>query len=152
VLLAAAALAGCGGAGASDKGKADLAWDGTPVVRASSTGARVLIGKVKNQSSSELRLTSAQLRLVDRRGHAIPSAAVFSSTYVRSIYPHNGIGPTGPAEYPEAEQRRVGYLLVLEAGKSAPLTVSWRERRAQAAARIDYGKGSLPVAGASNGA
>jgi hypothetical protein len=119
-------------------------------VRASSTGAHVLIGKVKNQSSDELKLNAAQLKLVDGRGRGIRSSVVFSSTYVRSIYPHNGIGPTGPAGYPEAEQRRVGYIVVLEAGKSSPLTVSWREPRGRTAARIEYGKGSLPLARASS--
>jgi hypothetical protein len=128
-----------------------LAWDGAPVVRASSTGAHVLIGKVKNQSSDQLKLTAAQLKVVDGHGRRIKSSVVFSSTYVRSIYPHNGIGPTEPRDYPEAEQRRVGYLLELEAGKSAPLTVSWRQPRGRPAVSIDYGEGSLPVTG-SNGA
>jgi hypothetical protein len=129
-----------------------LAWDGAPVLRASSTGAHVLIGKVKNQSADQLKLTAAQLKVVDGHGRRIKSSVVFSSTYVRSIYPHNGIGPTEPRDYPEAEQRRVGYLLELEAGKSAPLTVSWRQPRGRPAARIDYGKGSLAVARSSNGA
>jgi hypothetical protein len=86
-----------------------------------------------------------QLRLLDARGRRIRSTAVFSSTYVRSIYPHNGIGPTGPAGYPEAEQKRVGYLTVLASGASAPLTLSWRNLRGRPAVRLDYGKGSLPV-------
>jgi hypothetical protein len=151
-LLVAAALAGCGGGGATDNGKPALRWKQAPVLRTSPTGAHVLIGTVTNPSSHKLMLRATQLEVVDRRGRRMKASAVFSSTYVRSIYPHNGIGPTGPAQYPEAEQRRVGYLLVLEAGKTAPLTVSWKQRpRGPAAARIDYGSGSLPVTGAATG-
>jgi hypothetical protein len=142
-----AVLAGCRGDGGGDGGgKPRLAWDGTPVVRASPSGARVVTGKVKNDSSSELRITAPKLRVVDANGRRIKSSAVFVSTYVRSIYPHNGITPSRPSDYPEAEQRRVGFLTVLGAGKSTPLTVSWQELRGRPAAkRIVFGATSLAI-------
>jgi hypothetical protein len=142
-----AMLAGCGSdGGGGGGGKPRLAWDGTPIVRASPSGARVVTGKVRNDSSSELRITAPKLRVVDANGHRIKSSAVFVSTYVRSIYPHNGITPARPSDYPEAEQKRVGYLTVLGAGKSTPLTVSWHEPRGRAAARrIVYGATSLAI-------
>jgi hypothetical protein len=152
-----AAPVGCGGDDGGDGGEraegAALAWDGTPVVRASGTGARVVIGKVKNESSRELRITGPELAVVDARGRRIKSSAVFVSTFVRSTYPHNRGQASGPANYPEAEQRRVGYLAVLDAGESTPLTVSWRERpRGPAAKRIVYGAGSLAIPAAIEGA
>ncbi len=139
---------GCGGGGNSGGGgpaKARLAWDGTPVVRASSTGARVLVGKVRNESSRELRLEVPQVALVDRQGRRLKSTAVFAASFVRSIYPHNGVQPAQPQGYPETERRRVGFLAVLGASKTAPLTVSWLEGRGRAATRVVLGGASLPV-------
>jgi hypothetical protein len=151
-VVALAVPTGCGGddGGAQNADGPALAWDGTPVVRASETGARVVIGKVRNDSSGELRITTPKLAVVDARGRRIKSSAVFVSTFVRSTYPHNRGQASGPANYPEAEQRRVGYLAVLEAGESTPLTVSWRERpRGPAAKRIEYGGGSLAIPASS---
>jgi hypothetical protein len=112
-----------------------------------------VIGKVKNESSQELRITAPKLAVVDARGRRIKSSAVFVSTFVRSTYPHNRGQTSGPANYPEAEQRRVGYLAVLDAGESTPLTVSWRERpRGPPAERIVYGGGSLAIPASSEGA
>jgi hypothetical protein len=146
-LLALALLAiGCGGDDSGGDGPARLTWDGTPVVRSSTTGARILIGKIKNESSRELRITAPQLAVVDGRGRRVKSTAVFVSSFVRSNYPHNRARVSEPAEYPEAEQRRVGYLAVLEAGETTPLTVSWTEKpRRPSAERIVYGPASLPI-------
>jgi hypothetical protein len=148
-LLAAAVLvAGCGGGGNGGGGgpaKSHLAWDGTPVVRASSTGARVLIGKVENRSSGELRLEVPQLKVVDRHGRRVRSTAVFASSFVRSMFAHNGVVPVRPERYPEAERRRVGFLAVLGAGETAPLTVSWLEQGGHRASRIVLGPASLAV-------
>jgi hypothetical protein len=155
-VVALAVPAGCGGddggGGQNAHGPA-LAWDGSPVVRASETGARVVIGKVRNDSSGELRITAPKLAVVDARGRRIKSSAVFVSTFVRSTYPHNRGQASGPANYPEAEQRRVGYLAVLDAGESTPLTVSWRERAGgRSAKRIVYGAGSLAIPASAEGA
>jgi hypothetical protein len=145
-LAAALVLPGCGGGDTADAGKSALTWEGTPVVRASSTGAHVLIGKVKNDSSAELRIRVPQVKVVDPRGRRIASTAVFSSTFVRSLYPHNGVARPNPDQYPEPEQERVGYLAVLGSGEDAPLTVSWRQRpKGRNAERIVLGSVSLPV-------
>jgi hypothetical protein len=146
-LALALLAAGCGGDdGGGNGGPARLAWDGTPIVRSSTTGARILIGKVKNESSRELRITVRQLAVVDGRGRRLKSTAVFVSSFVRSNYPHNMARRSDPAEYPEPEQRRVGYLAVLDAGETTPLTVSWNERpRQPRAERIVYGATSLAI-------
>jgi hypothetical protein len=150
--VAVTGLPGCGGGDSADAGKPALAWDGTPVVRASSTGAHVLIGKVKNDSSGELRIRVPEVKVIDADGRRIASTAVFSSTYVRSLYPHNGVARPNPSQYPAAEQRRVGYLAVLGSGDDSPLTVSWRQRRAgRKAERVVLGAASLPLpAGVAN--
>jgi hypothetical protein len=115
-------------------------------VRASSTGARVAIGKVRNDASRDIRVTTPQVKVVDADGRRIRSTAVFASAFVRSKYPHNAISQAQPSEYPEAEQKRVGYLAVLGSGEETALTVSWTEPRGRRAAkRIVLGPGSLPI-------
>jgi hypothetical protein len=140
-------LAGCGGGGGDPAGEPRVAWDGTPVLRASTTGARVLSGTLKNGSSRELRLEAPDVKVLQADGEAVRSTtAVFSSSFVRSVFPHNGVQPGSASDYPEAEQRRVGYLAVLDPGKTAPLTASWLEPRgAPPAKRIMVGSSSLPV-------
>jgi hypothetical protein len=145
VLALALLAAGCGSDDSGSDGPVRLAWEGTPVVRSSTTGARILIGKIKNESSRELRITAPQLTVVDGRGRRVKSSVVFVSSFVRSNYPHNRARISEPAEYPEAEQRRVGYLAVLGEGDTTPLTVSWKEPARTRAERIVYGPASLTI-------
>jgi hypothetical protein len=155
--MGAAALAllvsGCGGDDdGGGEGRTRLVWDGAPVVRSSTTGARILIGKVRNESGRELRITAPKLAVVDGGRRRLRSTAIFVSSFVRSNYPHNRGPGSEPAGYPEAEQERVGYLAVLEDGESTPLTVSWNERpRRPRAARIVYGGTSLVIPAARGG-
>jgi hypothetical protein len=143
--LAAVALAGCGGGSTAAKG--GLGWKGEPIMRVSSaTGARVLLGTVKNESSRELRIRAPDVRLVDQHGRRIRSSAAFASSFVRSLIPQNGRPGSRKSEFPEAEQRRIGYLAVLRSGETVPLTLSWNEPAGpRTAKRIVYGAGSLPV-------
>jgi hypothetical protein len=141
-------VAGCGGGGEAAARKPALAWDGAPVLRISPTGARVLIGTVRNVSlgKGKFKIGSSELKLVDRRGRPIKASVGFVSTFVRSIYPQNGRPGSRRSEFPEAEQRRLGYIAVLRSGETAPLTVSWQGRRGtRAAAKIEFGGRSLPV-------
>jgi hypothetical protein len=149
LLLGTVLAAGCGGDEATDAGGPAVAWKGTPVMRTSPSGARVLIGELENKSSGKLRIAVPQVRVVDGRGRRIRSTAVFSSSFTRSLYPHNAVARARPAEYPEPEQERVGYLAALDEGEAAPLTVSWREPRTRRAKRILLGPASLPVPAAA---
>jgi len=135
----ALAIAGCSGGG--DNG-APLAWQEPPRLITTPTHARVLIGRVTNGSGDELVLKAAGLRLVDSEGRRVPASAVFLASFVKSNFPHN----KGALNIPEEEQLRLGELAKIEPGGSAPLTVSWREPPGpRTAARVEYGRGSLPV-------
>lgn len=106
----------------------------------------MLVGTVKNASGSELRIKSSNVTAVDQRGKRIRSSVAFVSSFVRSVYPQNGRPGGRRSEFPEAEQRRIGFLAVLGPDDSSPLTVSWNEPPGpRAAAQIDTGHGSLPV-------
>jgi hypothetical protein len=147
----ALAIAGCSGGVAGKGGDPVLGWEGKPILRVSPEGARVLIGTVKNKGFGKLKVKAQDLRLVDRHGRPIQASIGFVSSFVRSLYPQNGRPGSRPSEYPEAEQRRIGYLAVLRSGESAPLTVSWRKPpRARSATRIVYRTASLPVPPVAN--
>jgi hypothetical protein len=123
---AALALAGCGQArehGAADK--AVVAWAGTPsVVRQPELPRdRIAIGRVRNLSGRELRLSAGSVRVLDEAGRPLRSSVRFASAYGHGLYSYEQQPKEGD---PEFEQRRLGELAVIAPGKTAPLTVSWR--------------------------
>ena len=140
--LATLALGGCGGE--DERGSGDLQWESTPKVYVPSPGSpdRVLAGAVRNQSLRRIDLTAGDLRLLDRDGREVRSAAIFVRGFLHGLYP-----PTRePPELPASELRRTGRIAQIRPGDSVPLTVSWRVApRAASPERIDYGAGSLPV-------
>jgi hypothetical protein len=136
--LVVPAFGGCGG---GDSGP-PLAWESAPRLITTPTEARVLVGRVTNHSSGQLALSAKGLKLLDAQGRRLPASTIFLASFVKSNFPHN----KGRLRIPEEEQVRLGEIAKIDPGKSVPLTVSWREPRGpRAAARIDYGKGSLPV-------
>jgi hypothetical protein len=114
---------------------------------------RILRGEVKNDSLRKVTIEVDDLRLLDGEGERIDANATFIPGYAHSLYPYNRGPGSGPGRYPEEERRRLGQLVELQPGKSAPLTVSWRQARGSPApVRLDYGRGTLPVPRRSAGA
>ena len=142
--LAAALPLACGG---EETGVGDLVWAGQPTVFRQPTlpRDRVLVGTVRTDSLREVKLSVADVRAVDRDGNALRGNATFIRGYIHPLYP-----PTRPPEggLPESELERTGRQVLLKPGKTSPLSVAWRVSRSQnAAVRIDYGSGSLPIPG-----
>jgi hypothetical protein len=144
-LLTLAVLAlGVAACGDSGSARDQLDWVDTPavVVPPNLERDRVLRGDVRNDSDQDLRLEAARVRVYDEQGRKLKASATFAAGYLHSLYP-----PTrGPDSLPDAELERLGQVATIEAGKSAQVTVSWREPRGRGtAARIDYGSGSLTI-------
>ena len=141
VLILAVAVAGHGGEPALGSGQ--LVWEHQPHIyrNAELPDDRVLRGVVRNDSLRVVRLTARDLRVRAGGGDELESAAIFAPTFIRGVFPQN----RGEA-IPENEQMRIGLRVRLEPGKSAPVTVSWRQQ-GERASRVDYGSGSLPVPG-----
>jgi hypothetical protein len=135
---------GTAGCGDTEPGRGQLEWVDTPavVVPPSLPRDRILRGDVRNGSGEDLRLEAAQVRVYDERGRRLKASATFAAGYLHSLYP-----PTrGPDSLPDTELERLGKVAKIEAGKTAQVTVSWREPRGRGtAARIDYGSGSLLI-------
>ena len=142
-LVAIALVAGCG----DDDGKPatdPLAWFDTPTVIVHPTleDDRVLKAEVSNDTKSKVRVDASEVRVYDDRGRRLKASATFAEGYLHSLYP-----PTrGPASLPDSELERLGKLAEIDPGKTATMTVSWREPGGRhRAARITYGEGSLTI-------
>jgi hypothetical protein len=139
-LVLVVAVAGHGGNG---HGGGDLVWEHQPHVyrNAQLPNDRIVRGVIRNDSLRVVTLTARDLRVRATSGNELESAAVFAPTFIRGVFPQNraeGI--------PENEQLRIGMRVRLEPGKSAPITVSWREHD-ERPSLVDYGTGTLPLPG-----
>jgi hypothetical protein len=133
--------AGCGGD--DELGSGDLVWEKKPRVfkNPSLPDDRILTGTVRNDSLEAVTLVARELGVRTDAGDEMESAAIFAPTFIRGVFPQNR-----GDEIPESEQLRIGLRARLEPGKTAPLTVSWRQQ-GERAMLVDYGAGALPVPG-----
>jgi hypothetical protein len=142
VLVAALGVGGCGDD--SGPGRDQLTWIDTPdvVVPPNLKTDRILRGDVRNGSKDKLRIEASKVRVYDDHGRRLEASATFAAGYLHSLYP-----PTrGPSSLPDYELERLGKIATIGAGKTAQITVSWREPGGRrTAARIDYGSGSLRI-------
>jgi hypothetical protein len=138
------AAAGCG----SSEGKrsVSLVWKTPPKLYVPSDlpRDRIARGVVENRSlKQKATLKASDIELLDADGRRIEGVATFIAGYAHSLYPAD-LKPKGA--YPESEQLRLGMLVKLKAGQSAPLTVSWHDPAGpRTAVRIDYGSGTLAL-------
>jgi hypothetical protein len=123
-------VAGCGG---DKEAKPKLAWVAAPkIIRQPELPRdRIAIGEVRNESEQKLRLDADRARVVDAAGHRLRSAVRFSRSFGHGLYSPRRFPSKSE---PEFERRRLGALAVIEPGKTAPLTVSWRVSRTGARA------------------
>jgi hypothetical protein len=114
-LAVLAGSAGCGGAPAS------VAWKGRP--RSGPVeGGQMLFGTLVNRSARPLRLRAADVRVLDRGGHALPAAAAFSGGYNAGIALRGFGEEMFAAAMPSAGD---GASADLAPRATVPLSVSW---------------------------
>lgn len=133
-------LAGCGSGEEGDAGR--LEWDGTPRVLTPPTlpNDRILSGRVRNESLRRVTLEAAELKLLDAEGRDLDASPIFLEGYVEPLESRNR-----PSLETTGERIRRGLEARIDPGKTAPLTVSWRDEAGRRAARLDYGTGSLAL-------
>jgi hypothetical protein len=138
----AIAPAACGGAG--EGGTGTLRWERPPalVLAPGLPRDRVVVGTVKNDSLRKVELEASRLRVVDGDRRRLRTQARFAAAYAHGLYGAD----YRPQTPPEDEQERLGIVVALDPGESAPLNVAYRlPKRTRGALAIDYGEGSLPV-------
>jgi hypothetical protein len=115
VLAVAIGGAGCGGTEV-------IGWKGQP--RSGPVeGGQMLFGSIVNRSSKPLSLRAAQVRVVDRNGRVLPSAAAFAGGYNASIA-LRGFG--GEMFASAVTGAATGSRAVLAPGVTTPLSLSWK--------------------------
>jgi hypothetical protein len=142
-LAAAVTVGGCGGSDEHD-GAGPLEWKGRPLVVRPRTlpHDRVVIGRVHNTSSRTLHLVAARLRVRDAAGHSLDSTAGFTNTFGHGLFG----AFQQPARLPRAELVRLGKIVDIPPGASAPFYAAWRlAANSREPVRVDYGAGSLEV-------
>ena len=145
LLLAAVAVAGCGG---GDKQKTGLSWDGKPAVfRAKHLpNDRVVIARVRNVGKDTMHLVAAKVVVRDADGHVLKSNAGFTPAFAHGLFG----ALQQPKPVPPAELIRLGKVVYLPAGSSAPFYAAWTlAPDTKEPVSIDYGAGSLEVPAAT---
>jgi hypothetical protein len=140
-------VGGCAGGSQAHHAPAGtgLAWAGTPHVYRSRglPRDRVVIARVRNAGSTMLHLVAARLKVRDARGRALRASAAFSTTFAHGLY---GAYQQPAGGEPVAEQIRLGKIIYLAPGASAPFYAAWRlTPGAREPVHVDYGSGSLAI-------
>lgn len=123
-VVAAGAVTALSTAGGGAPADGALEWHGAAqVMRVPELPRdRVLSGQVHNPSERELDLSADRVQLLDAHGRELESTARFTAGFGHGLY-----SPTDPPrESAELEQRRLGEIVTIAPGESAPLTLSWR--------------------------
>jgi hypothetical protein len=145
-LVAAAALAGCGGSGGhvSGTGSGPLKWAEEPLLFTPDTlpGDRILTGYLRNESVRRVRVNLPDVRVLARNGDIVAASPVFLNTFGKSLWSPG----RGPEQIPDSELVRTGRIAFLKPGEQIPFTVAWHAKDG-APAVVDYGAGSLRVPG-----
>ena len=146
-LIAAAALAGCGGGpedSVAGEGSGPLRWAGDPRLFVPETvpGDRILTGYLRNNSVRRVRVDLPDVRVLAEDGDPVAATPVFLNTFGKVLWSPG----RGPEQMPESELLRTGRIAFLEPGDEVPFTVAWHAKDGEPVV-VDYGAGSLRVPG-----
>ena len=149
------AAAGCGGGGGSAPAATatraaapatghGVTWSGTPLVFRSRglPNDRVVIAHVRNAGRRTLRIAATDVKVRDAAGHALRSSAGFTNNFAHGLFG----AFQQPRHLPAAELLRLGKMVLLEAGRSAPFFAAWRvTAHTKMPLHVDLGRGGTLV-------
>jgi hypothetical protein len=107
---------------------------------AGATGDQLLFGRVVNHSGHVIRLKAADVHVVDKDGHRLPTRAAFADGFVPSVMLNGFSGEMyggGTAD--------VGTEIVLKTGAAAPVSASFTAGDGTRATAIEYHGGTLTL-------
>ena len=139
-VVVAAALVFAGGADGDD---GRLSWAGKVRVFDSSIATdKVLTGRLENSSLRDLSLDVEDVVVRDASGGEVQSSVRFIEAFVHGIFPWS----QRPEVLGDFERRRLGEIVTLKPGQSAPVALSWRVRKGgREPVRVDFGPASLEL-------
>jgi hypothetical protein len=98
----------------------------------------LLFGRVVNHSGRTIRLTAANVHVLDAKGHRLKTRAAFADGFVPGVM-LSGYGELYAGGAP------VGQAIVLRTGQAAPISASYSAPGGDRAAMVDYGAGRLAL-------
>jgi hypothetical protein len=126
--------------GGADGGTGKLGWAGEPrVFKSGPETDRVLTGRIENRTTRPLDLVAKDARILDAEGDEVRSTAVFLEAFVHGLWSWS----QAPSELTEFERRRLGHIVTIRPGRSAPVALSWRTPKGgDQPVRVDFGDGA----------
>jgi hypothetical protein len=153
LLVVTTAIAACGGGAGAGVRRGDLVWEQPPLefVPQGLTSDRVVVGRVRNDSLRPLRLVAARVLVRDAAGRALRGSVGFTTTYAHGLFG----AFQQPSALPTEELVRLGRVVELRPGETAPFYAAWRMApHSRPPVHVDYGAGdlTLPARGSAAGA
>lgn len=126
--------------GGADGGTGKLAWEGKPlVIKSGKPTDRVLTGRIENASLRDLDLDVDDARILDADGEKVEGTVRFLEAFVHGLWSWS----QAPAQLTKFERRRLGQIVTIKPGDTAPLALSWRTPRGEEPpVRVDFGDGT----------
>ena len=141
-LLAAALVAGLLLAGGAQGDDAQVAWKDVQVFESGVKTDRILAGRLENTSLREIDIDVEDVRVLDGEGREVQSATRFLAAFAHGIFPWS----QRPEVMGDFERRRLGEVVTLKPGRTAPITLSWRLKKGAAPPeRVDFGPVALDL-------
>ena len=108
---------------------------------AGTTTDHLLFGRIVNHGTKTVRLRAADVHLVGRDGHRLPTRAAFADGFVPGVM----LSGYGAEMYGADASAQVGREVVLKTGQAAPLAASFTAGADQRAVAIEYHGGRLQL-------
>jgi hypothetical protein len=108
---------------------------------AGGTDDHLLFGRVVNHSQRPIRLRAADVHIVDRDGHRLPTRAAFADGFVPGVMLNGYSGEM----YGGGGDGAIGTAIVLKTGAATPIAASFTAAAGQSAAAIEYDGGRLTL-------
>jgi hypothetical protein len=117
-------LASGGDAGTESASGSALAWEEPPVAidPGDLPNDHIAVGRVRNTSLGKISASNADFEVRDADGRRVDATVQFLSSFAHSLYG----AYQQPTPLPDDELTRLGRKVTINAGETAPLTVSYR--------------------------
>jgi hypothetical protein len=142
VVMAILAAVAPGRFGGDAKHDGPLRWQAPARTSAIAGGSddHLLFGRLVNHSGHAVRLRAADVHILDRDGHRMPTRAAFADGFVPGVM----LSAYAGEMYADTDAQ-VGREIVLRTGGATPLSASFTAGAGRRAAAIEYDGGQLKL-------
>jgi hypothetical protein len=126
--------------GGADGGTGKLAWATKPqVFKSAKPTDRVLTARIENASLRPISLDVDDGRILNADGDELKGTVSFLQAFAHGLWSWS----QAPAKLTDFERRRLGQIVTIKPGETAPIALSWRVPEGEAQpVRVDFGDGA----------